>query len=160
METNAIETFAGTERFTIRRRLGAGGMGVVYEVFDRDRNQRVALKTIRRMDALSLYRFKHEFRSLSDLTHPGLVRLYELFSEGDQWVVTMGVVEGVNFREFVCSDRVLPGEETEEQTDPGSADRSTAIDSARAAFQAAEAGFPDDATDAETSIAGTWAQST
>jgi hypothetical protein len=37
--------FRGTDRFTVRRQLGAGGMGVVYEVHDRVRDEVVALKT-------------------------------------------------------------------------------------------------------------------
>ena len=40
--------FRGTRRFAICRRLGAGGMGVVYEAFDRDKQVSLALKTLRR----------------------------------------------------------------------------------------------------------------
>ena len=47
MANFADETFRGTSRFEITRRLGAGAFGVVYEAFDRERNCVVALKTLR-----------------------------------------------------------------------------------------------------------------
>ena len=59
----------------------------------RERNERVALKTLREFDALGLNRFKQEFRSLSEILHPQLIPLYELVGEGDQWFFTMELVE-------------------------------------------------------------------
>ncbi|HQU47283.1 MAG TPA: serine/threonine-protein kinase, partial [Pirellulales bacterium] len=93
--------FRGTDRFRVIRRIGAGGMGIVYESFDRDRDARVALKFLPDADPTALYRFKQEFRTLADVSHPQVVSLYELFSDRDQWFFTMELVDGVDFLSYV-----------------------------------------------------------
>jgi serine/threonine protein kinase len=99
--TDSTTEFLGTSRFTIRRRLGSGGMGVVYEAHDREMNKTVALKTLTRAEAIHIYRFKREFRALADVTHPNLVSLYEFMSDGKFWFFTMELVKGINFLEYV-----------------------------------------------------------
>jgi serine/threonine protein kinase len=93
--------FTGTQRFQVLRRLGAGGMGVVYEALDRERRSRVALKTVRDLDGEDLLRLKNEFRALQDLHHPNLVSLGELFEADGRWFFTMELVEGVSFLQYV-----------------------------------------------------------
>src|SRR5687767_10274380 len=99
------QEFTGTERFLIERCLGIGGFGAVYQARDIDRKISVALKTLTQLDAESLYLFKQEFRALSDITHPNLVTLYELFADGSRWFFTMEMVQGVPFLEYVCDIR-------------------------------------------------------
>ncbi|WP_437968956.1 protein kinase [Sorangium sp. So ce260] len=89
------------ERFQIVRRLGAGGFGIVYEALDRERGERVALKTLARVSASALYRFKREFRALADIAHDNLVRLHDLIGSGDGWLFTMELVHGVDWLTYV-----------------------------------------------------------
>src|SRR5258705_6474215 len=99
--TEHSNDFRGTERFRIRRRLGSGGMGVVYEAHDRETDKVVALKTLTRAEASHISRFKNEFRSLADVSHPNLVALYEFMADGQYWFFTMELVSGINFLEHV-----------------------------------------------------------
>ncbi len=103
-----IDPDLSPSRFEIRRLLGWGGMGVVYEAFDRQRRGRVALKTLRSLDAAGRLRFKNEFRSLVDLAHPNLVRLGELLEENGQLFFTMELIVGVPFVDHVRGSEPAP----------------------------------------------------
>jgi serine/threonine protein kinase len=81
-------------RFVLRRLLGAGGMGVVYEAHDSLRGQPVAVKALARTDHSAIVRIKREFRSLADVVHPNLVGLHRLYCDADRWFFAMDLVEG------------------------------------------------------------------
>jgi serine/threonine protein kinase/tetratricopeptide (TPR) repeat protein len=98
--SQSLETTGGG-RFVIRRQIGTGGMGVVYEVLDRQRQQIMALKTLRQLEPRTLLRFKNEFRALADLQHENLVRLGELFADDDRWFFTMELVRGQDLLSWV-----------------------------------------------------------
>ena len=108
--------FKESARFDVLGKLGEGGMGVVYEVYDRQRQMRVALKTLRQIDPVSLRFLKNEFRALSDLSHPNIVTQYDLVEEDGAWFLTMEIVEGIDFLSHVRKRGSGPG--TEEDSAP------------------------------------------
>jgi len=94
--------WAGTQRYQVLSRLGHGGMGIVYEAFDRERGQAVAVKRLLRYDPAALYLFKQEFRTLADVRHTNLVHLYELVVGGeDEAFFSMELVRGSEFLQHV-----------------------------------------------------------
>jgi tetratricopeptide (TPR) repeat protein len=94
-------SWKGTSRYEVVRVIGEGGMGVVYEALDRERRERVALKTLLNFNPDALYRFKNEFRTLADVHHPSLVRLHEfVMTDSDHVFFTMELVVGADFRRY------------------------------------------------------------
>src|SRR5882762_3963613 len=88
------EVASPIDRYQVVRRIGAGGMGVVYEADDVERGQKVALKTISNPDVEKVYQLKREFRVLADLSHPNLVALYDLVVDETSCFFTMELLDG------------------------------------------------------------------
>ena len=97
--------------FDVTRRIGQGGMGVVYEAVRADAayEQRVALKTIWRGadSSVLLKRFRSERQILAALQHPNIARLLDggATEEGTPWLA-MEYVDGVPIDAF-CDDKRL-----------------------------------------------------
>jgi serine/threonine protein kinase len=87
--------------YEIREPLGVGGQGWVDLAYDRRHDEKVALKTMRYIDGACLMRFRQEFQLAAALDHSNLVRLHELISNGDDWFLTMELVEGDSFLHYV-----------------------------------------------------------
>ncbi|MFO0676140.1 MAG: protein kinase [Polyangiaceae bacterium] len=98
-------TFSGTKRFKVLRKLGEGGMGAVYECHDVETQSKVALKTLLFADAVTLLRFKDEFRQFQHVSHPNLVSLGELVEEDGLWFFTMELIRGTDFVSHVRVDQ-------------------------------------------------------
>ncbi|MGA9243506.1 MAG: protein kinase [Silvibacterium sp.] len=93
------ELSAGTllGHYRVIRRLGRGGMGVVYEAEDRKLGRSVAIKILpeaTRPDPAALERFWREARAASSLNHPGICTIHELNESGDHPFIVMELLEG------------------------------------------------------------------
>jgi len=87
--------------YRLVRELGRGAMGAVFEAIHLRRGHRVALKTLPTVSGETLHRFKREFRTLAEVSHPNLVGLRTLESDGSQWFITLDLLEGVDFIRYV-----------------------------------------------------------
>jgi hypothetical protein len=63
-------------KFAVDRRIGAGGMGVVYKAHDLTLDRAVALKTLPRLSAGEATQLRREARAMASLVHPHLAQIY------------------------------------------------------------------------------------
>jgi len=94
-------------RYELRRVLGKGAMGVVYEGFDPTLGRRVAVKTILRSVALDeetqrdyAERFEREARAVARLNHPHIVQVHDFGEQEDVAYLVMEFIEGRELRAF------------------------------------------------------------
>jgi non-specific serine/threonine protein kinase len=83
-------------RYRVTRRLGEGGMGVVYAAHDERLDRAVAIKRIRSLsgDATLRERLLREARAAARISHPNVCHVYELAEEGAELYLVMELLEG------------------------------------------------------------------
>ena len=86
-----------TERYEVERELGRGGMAVVYAARDRELGRPVALKVLAEHlanDEAFRVRFLREARIAGSLSHPNLVRVYDVAEHGGLPCIVMELLDG------------------------------------------------------------------
>jgi tRNA A-37 threonylcarbamoyl transferase component Bud32/tetratricopeptide (TPR) repeat protein len=94
-------------RFTLRRVLGEGGMGVVWAAHDPDLDREIAIKLLRhhvQASAALRKRLLREARAMARLKHPNVITVYEVGSSGDTDFIAMELVEGRTLDDWLAHD--------------------------------------------------------
>jgi TolB-like protein/tetratricopeptide (TPR) repeat protein len=101
--------------YVIRQKLGAGGMGVVYEAHDPRLERSVALKMMLGLegDDTGRKRFWREARAAASINHPNVCQIYEVGEVSGQLFIAMELLDGEPLAEHLSRgalsvDRALP----------------------------------------------------
>ena len=96
-------------RYRLRRLLGRGAHGQVFEAFDPELDRRVAIKIVRGDDADDADQLRagriREARVLARLDHPNVVEVYDVGVQDGAVFVVMELVDGDDLARFVTATR-------------------------------------------------------
>lgn len=101
-------------RYEIREIIGVGGMAVVYKAYDNIDDRIVSIKILKDEFLANeefRRRFKNESKAIAVLSHPNIVKVYDV-SLGDklQYIV-MEYVEGITLKEYIEQQKVIDWKE-------------------------------------------------
>ncbi len=91
-------------RYEIQEIIGVGGMAVVYKAYDNVESRTVAVKILKEEFVSNeefIRRFKNESKAIAVLSHPNIVKVYDVsFGDLIQYIV-MEYIDGITLKEFI-----------------------------------------------------------
>ena len=92
------------DRYEIIKTIGEGGMANVYLAHDTILDRKVAIKVLRgdlSNDEKFIRRFKREALSVSNLSHPNIVEVYDVGEEDGNYYIVMEYIEGKTLKQLL-----------------------------------------------------------
>ena len=97
-------------RYEIQEIIGVGGMSVVYKAYDNVDDRIVAVKILKDEFLTNdefVRRFKNESKAIALLSHPNIVKVYDVsFGEKLQYIV-MEYVDGITLKEYIQKQNAI-----------------------------------------------------
>ncbi len=113
MVTDMEDKFVGKRldgRYEIHDLIGTGGMACVYRAYDRMSDRWVAIKILKEEfsnNSEFLRRFRNESRAIAMLSHPNIVKVYDV-SFGDQiQYIVMEYIDGITLKQYIEQEGVI-----------------------------------------------------
>lgn len=108
-----MENYVGKRldgRYEIMEVIGVGGMAVVYKAFDNIDHRIVAVKILKQEYLANedfKRRFRNESKAIAVLSHPNIVKVYDVsFGDAIQYIV-MEYIEGITLKEYITQQGVV-----------------------------------------------------
>ncbi len=101
-------------RYEIHELIGVGGMANVYRCYDTVDDREVAIKILKDEfldNADFIRRFKNESKAIAVLSHPNIVRVYDVsFGDMIQYIV-MEYIDGITLKEYIAQQGIIKWKE-------------------------------------------------
>ncbi|MBQ3141623.1 MAG: Stk1 family PASTA domain-containing Ser/Thr kinase [Clostridia bacterium] len=97
-------------RYELREIIGLGGMAVVYQAYDLKEERMVAVKLLKEEYLANdefRRRFKTEYKAISVLSHPNIVKIYDVCLGDRLQYIVMELVDGITLKEYIEQQKVL-----------------------------------------------------
>ena len=94
-------------RYEIIKKIGNGGMAMVYKAKCHVLNRYVAVKILRdefTTDEEFIKRFEVEAQAAASITHPNIVSVYDVGRDGDLYYIVMELIQGKTLKEIIIEE--------------------------------------------------------
>ncbi len=103
------------DRYRLKRLVGVGGMAMVFEADDVFRKTVVAVKILKdefASDEVSVQRFINESKAVLMLSHPNIVKIFDVSVKGEYKYIVMEYIDGITLKSYMQKKGALSVKET------------------------------------------------